>query len=249
MRTVVMRASELLRHHIRGHGYDPMETGSARASSPGPFPVSAASTASARRRGTARDRKHDRCLEPVRLCRRLRSDQWPEPAIKTAVIQASARGGHIRLGHVERAKFCITHAVNMRMNWSSEAFSQMSPKSAKQTASVAENRPGCRDILGALERKRGTARRLLQVRRRSRQLEVKLMSKASVLQSRKAIFFNILVGCSPKWRSHQVRRISALRDRSRATWRQDQCSAPAAQPSKTTEKSGRSRIGRTLSRG
>jgi len=40
--------------------------------------------------------------------------------------------------------------------------------------------------------------------------------------------FQILVGYSPDRRSHEVRRILALRDRFRASWRRGQCSAHPA---------------------
>ena len=65
----------------------------------------------------------------------------------------------------------------------------------------------------------------------------------------KSVLIQCLASCLLKRRSHQVQRISVLRDRFRAFWRGGQCSAPPAQPSKSTEKSGRSWIGRTLSRG
>ena len=75
-----------------------------------------------------------------------------------------------------------------------------------------------------------------------------LKSKCSVGSG---LTVSISMACedSPKRRSHEVRRILALRDRFQASWRRGQCSAPPAQPPKTTEKSGRSRVGRTLSRG
>lgn len=54
---------------------------------------------------------------------------------------------------------------------------------------------------------------------------------------------------APNQSSQEVRRISAPRDRFWATRYQIHCSASPAQPPKTTEKSGHSRIGRTLSWG
>jgi hypothetical protein len=74
-------------------------------------------------------------------------------------------------------------------------------------------------------------------------------SKATARDLGNRNYFRALGSYSPNQRSHEVRRISALRDRFRAAWRTGQCSAPPAQPSKTTKKSGRSRIGRTLSPG
>ena len=65
----------------------------------------------------------------------------------------------------------------------------------------------------------------------------------------KALIFQVDKRYLPNSRSHQVQRISALRDRFRASRHRGQCSAPPALPSKTTKKSGRSRIGRTFSRG
>ncbi|MCU9840535.1 hypothetical protein OEZ49_22570 [Ruegeria sp. WL0004] len=54
---------------------------------------------------------------------------------------------------------------------------------------------------------------------------------------------------SPKRRSHEVERILAPRDRFRTTWRRGQCSAAPANSFEKTEKSIRSRMWRTLSRG
>jgi len=52
---------------------------------------------------------------------------------------------------------------------------------------------------------------------------------------------------SPKLRRQQVQRVSAERDHFWASRHRGRCSAQPAQPSKTTEKYGRSRVGRNFS--
>jgi hypothetical protein len=56
-------------------------------------------------------------------------------------------------------------------------------------------------------------------------------------------------GSGSGWKKVQWQVISAGRDRFRTTWRQGRLTAPLAQPSKTTEKSGYSRIERTRIKG
>jgi hypothetical protein len=55
-----------------------------------------------------------------------------------------------------------------------------------------------------------------------------LTSKCSAWQEKNRVTFKRLPSCSPNWRSQQVRRISALRDRFRASWGRRRCSAPPA---------------------
>lgn len=77
----------------------------------------------------------------------------------------------------------------------------------------------------------------------------RLVSKCLGAHSDKHFLFSSLESYSPNLRSHDVRRISAWRDRFMPSWHRGRCSACPANPFEKTRKSGRSRIGRTLSRG
>ena len=63
----------------------------------------------------------------------------------------------------------------------------------------------------------------------------------------KSYSFRIVASYSPNRRSHEVQRMSARGDRFRASRRRGRLTASPAQPSITTEKSGRSRIRRDIS--
>lgn len=73
-----------------------------------------------------------------------------------------------------------------------------------------------------------------------------LKSKASGALHAKSFVTTPLQSYSPKWRSHEVQRMSALRECFRASSCMCQCLGLSAYPSSTTGKSDRSWAGRTL---